>query len=130
MARKANKTANIENLEPQTAVAVAETTQQVEPTPEVAPEASAEETPQAAPKLIVAKRTVNNRWFVYFKGVKPEDNPSCSCKSASSAIRYMYLLKVRHGATISQESFEMLKAEQANERAQAETSAKAEPVGA
>lgn len=126
MARKANKTANVENLEPQTATAVEEQKQQVAAAPEAAESAA----PESTAHLIVCKRTTNGRWFVYFKGVKPENNPSCSCKSATSAIRYMYLLKARHGATISQESFEMLKAEQANEKVAAETTADAVPVEA
>lgn len=69
--------------------------------------------PQNAPatKLIVAKKTSNGRYYVYFKGIPPCDNVGCSCKTASSALRYMYLLKKRHGAVISQKIYEQLKAE-------------------
>lgn len=123
MARKATNIEKVENLEPQTTTAVAEATQQVASTPEAAQES----TPAAAPHLIVVKRTVNGRWFVYFKGVRPENNPSSSCKTATSAIRYMYKLKHLHGATISQESYDMLKAEQAKEKVAAEQTAQAEP---
>lgn len=66
------------------------------------------------PKLIVAQRKFD-RWYVYFKGVAPKDNVGCPCKTAKSAIRYMHLLKHRHGAVISQEIYELLKTEAASE---------------
>lgn len=52
-------------------------------------------------KLIMVQRKFD-RWFVYLKGVPPKQNPSCACKTAKSAIRYMYLLQSRYGAVISQ----------------------------
>jgi len=69
-----------------------------------------ETTPTVKPKLIVAQRKFN-RWYVYFKGVKPADNKPCSCKTAKSAIRYMFLLKSRYGAVISQNIYERLQFE-------------------
>lgn len=67
-------------------------------------------TPTVTPKLIVAQRKFN-RWYVYFKGVAPEDNVGCGCKTAKSAMRYMHLLKTRYGATISQNIYERLQFE-------------------
>lgn len=64
--------------------------------------------------LIVAIRKFN-RWYVYFQGVAPKDNVGCGCKTAKSAIRYMYLLKNRYGATISQNIFDRLQFEAAKE---------------
>lgn len=76
------------------------------------PTTTAPETTQTpANKLIVAKQTTNGRWYVYFQGIPPKDNVGCSCKTAQSAIRYMYLLKKRHGAVISQKCYERLQAE-------------------
>ena len=65
-------------------------------------------------KLIVAQRKFD-RWYVYFKGVKPAENVGCGCKTAKSAIRYMHLLKNRYGATISQNIYERLQFEAAKE---------------
>ena len=64
------------------------------------------------PKLIVAQRKFD-RWYVYFKGVAPKENVGCGCKTAKSAIRYMHLLKARHGATISQNIYDRLQFEAA-----------------
>lgn len=69
---------------------------------------------QTSKKYIVAQKKFN-RWYVYFKGVKPEENVGCGCKTAKSAIRYIYLLKHRHDAIISKKVFELLKAEAAKE---------------
>ncbi len=71
-------------------------------------------TPTVTPKLIVAARKFN-RWFVYFKGVPPKDNVGCGCKTAKSAIRYMYLLKARYGAVISTNVYDRLSFEAARE---------------
>ena len=62
------------------------------------------------PLLIVAQRKYD-RWYVYFQGVRPEDNVGCGCKTAQSAIRYMHLLKHRYGAVISQNIYDRIKAE-------------------
>lgn len=94
MAKKTKKSA--ENIAAQTAVPAVETT------------------PTVTPKLIVAQRKFN-RWYVYFKGVAPKDNVGCGCKTAKSAMRYMYLLKARYGATISQNIYERLQFEAARE---------------
>ena len=59
------------------------------------------------PHVIVAQRKFN-RWYVYFQGVRPEDNVGCGCKTAKSAIRYMHLLRHRHGAVISQNIYDRL----------------------
>jgi hypothetical protein len=73
-----------------------------------------ETSPASAPKLIVAQHKFN-RWYVYFKGVAPKDNVGCGCKTAKSAIRYMHLLKARHGAIISQNVYDRLQFEAAKE---------------
>lgn len=75
--------------------------------PAVEPETS---TPAEPKKLIVAQRKFD-RWFVYFRGVAPKDNVGCGCKTAKSALRYMYLLKARHGAVISTSDYNRLKEE-------------------
>lgn len=62
------------------------------------------------PLLIVAQRKYD-RWYVYFQGVRPENNVGCGCKIAQSAIRYMHLLKHRYGAVISQKIYDRIKAE-------------------
>ena len=95
MAKRTKKSA--ENKVAKTAAPVAETT----PAP-------------ITPKLIVAQRKFD-RWYVYFKGVAPKDNVGCGCKTAKSAIRYMHLLKARHGATISQNIYDRLQFEAARE---------------
>ncbi len=78
-------------------------------------DASAVDTrPTITPKLIVAQRKFN-RWYVYFQGVAPKDNVGCGCKTAKSALRYMYLLRSRYGATISQNIFDRLQFEAAKE---------------
>lgn len=61
-------------------------------------------------KLIMVQRKFD-RWFVYLKGVPPKQNPSCACKTAKSAIRYMYLLQLRYGAVISQNLYDRLQFE-------------------
>lgn len=61
-------------------------------------------------KLIMVQRKFD-RWFVYLKGVPPKQNPSCACKTAKSAIRYMYLLQSRYGAVISQNLYDRLQFE-------------------
>jgi hypothetical protein len=71
-------------------------------------------TPTVTSKLIVAQHKFD-RWYVYFKGVAPKDNVGCGCKTAKSAIRYMHLLKARHGAVISQNIYERLCFEAAKE---------------
>ena len=58
-------------------------------------------------KLIVAARKFD-RWYVYFKGVAPKDNVGCGCKTAKSALRYMFMLKAKHGAAISQNMLDRL----------------------
>ncbi len=89
------------------------------------PQASAEQVQTTAPtakqgeapvraKLIVAQRKYD-RWYVYFKGVAPKDNVGCPCKTAKSAMRYMQLLKHRHGAVISQNIYERLAFEASKE---------------
>lgn len=62
------------------------------------------------PLLIVAQRKYD-RWYVYFQGVRPENNVGCGCKTAQSAMRYMHLLKHRYGAVISQNIYDRIKAE-------------------
>lgn len=70
--------------------------------------------PSVQPKLIVAKRCLE-RWYVYFQGVRPEDNVGCGCKTAKSALRYMQLLKHRYGAVISTNIYERLSFEASKE---------------
>ena len=100
MATKKTKSQNAELPAAQTAAPVAEATQ--------------EKTQAVAPKLIVAQHKFG-RWYVYFKGVAPKDNVGCGCKTAKSAMRYMHLLKARHGAVISQNVYERLQFEAAKE---------------
>jgi len=71
-----------------------------------------EQTPARKPDLIVCKRSYD-RWYVYFKGISPKNggNVGCGCKTAKSAMRYMHLLKSRHGATISQNCYDRLQFE-------------------
>ncbi len=69
---------------------------------------------KSSQKVILAQRMFN-RWYVYFQGVNPKDNVGCACKSAKSALRYMYLLKARYGATFSQNIFDRLQFEAARE---------------
>ena len=90
MAKKTKKSA--EKIEAQTAAPAVETT------------------PATTPKLIVAQRKFN-RWYVYFQGVRPEENVGCGCKTAQSAMRYMHLLRSRYGAVISQNIYERLQFE-------------------
>ncbi len=104
MAKKTSKSA--ENKKAQTASTRAKK-QTAAPT-------AAEAAPAVTPKLIVAQRKFD-RWYVYFKGVAPKDNVGCGCKTAKSAMRYMYLLKARYGATISQNIYERLQFEAARE---------------
>ncbi len=70
--------------------------------------------PTVTPFIIVAQRRFD-RWYVYFQGVAPKDNVGCGCKTAKSAIRYMHLLRARHGAVISQNVYERLQFEAAKE---------------
>lgn len=70
--------------------------------------------PTITPKLIIAQRRFN-RWYVYFKGVRPEENVGCGCKTAKSALRYMQLLKHRYGAVISNNIYERLQYEASKE---------------
>lgn len=60
------------------------------------------------PHIIVAQQKFG-RWYVYFQGVRPEENVGCGCKTAKSAIRYMHLLKHRYGAIISQSIYDRIK---------------------
>lgn len=85
-----------------------------QPVATTAPAAVVASTPTKAQHLIVAKRSFG-RWYVYLQGVAPKDNPSCACKSAKSAIRYMYLLKNRTGAAISQNIYDRLAFEASRE---------------
>lgn len=65
-------------------------------------------------KLICVKPSYG-RWYVYFRGVKPEDNVGCGCKTAKSAIRYMMYLKKNYDAEIFNKDYQILKAEAAKE---------------
>ena len=60
------------------------------------------------PRIIVAQQRFG-RWYVYFQGVRPEENVGCGCKTAKSAMRYMHLLKHRYGAIISQTIYDRIK---------------------
>ncbi len=62
------------------------------------------------PHLIVAQQK-HGRWYVYFQGVLPKENVGCGCKTAKSAIKYMYLLKHRYGAVISRNVYDRIKAD-------------------
>ena len=66
--------------------------------------------PTVTPHVIVAQKKFG-RWYVYFQGVAPKDNVGCGCKTAKSALRYMYLLKKRYGAVFSQNVFDRLEME-------------------
>ena len=90
MAKKTKKSA--ENIAAQTAAPTVDTA------------------PTVTPKHIVAQRKFN-RWYVYFQGVRPEENVGCGCKTAQSAMRYMHLLRSRYGAIISQNIYERLQFE-------------------
>lgn len=65
--------------------------------------------------LIVTKHLKNGRWYVFFQGVKPENNVGCGCKTAKSALRYMLLLKNKYGAVISNNCYERLRIESLRE---------------
>lgn len=87
-------------------------------TKKAAPVAEAPATEPQAPaapaepqKLIVAKKISNGRWYVYFKGVRPEDNVGCGCKTAKSAIRYMLMIKRKFSAKIDEAIYASLNAE-------------------
>ncbi len=82
--------------------------EQAQPQMEEQAQVPAQEAAEQPAKLIVVKRTVNDRWYVYYKGVAPEENVGCGCKTAASAIRYMMLLKRRDNATISEEAMNTL----------------------
>ena len=69
-------------------------------------------------KLIVCKPK-GDRYYVYFRGVIPENNVCCGCKSPQKAINYMFLLKKRHNAVISKKDYEALKALVENENKEA-----------
>ena len=75
----------------------------------VAPEEKAEK------KLLIVMKPSFGRFYVYFKGVRPEANVGCGCKTAKSAMRYMLLLKKKHNAEIFNKDYEILKAEAAKE---------------
>ena len=66
-------------------------------------------------KPLIVMKPSYGRFYVYFKGVKPEDNVGCGCKTAKSAIRYMLMLKQKHNAVIFNKDYEILKAEAAKE---------------
>lgn len=77
---------------------------------EASAEAQSEATEQPQKKhLIVAKKTQYGRWYVYFKGVPPEQNVGTGCKTAKSAMRYMQLLRKRYDAIISKTCYDQLK---------------------
>ena len=76
-----------------------------------ATEPQAQAAPAEQQKLIVAKKISNGRWYVYFKGVRPEDNVGCGCKTAKSAIRYMLMIKRKFSAKIDEAIYAMLNAE-------------------
>lgn len=73
-------------------------------------EQTAEVQPTAqSSKLLVFKRSKNDRFYVYLLGVQPEDNIGCNCKSAKSAMRFMLWKKRELGAAISQKHFNELR---------------------
>lgn len=59
-------------------------------------------------KLIAVKFKFG-RWYVYFKGVRPEENVGKGCNTAKSALRYMFYLKSKFEARIQRESIDKLK---------------------
>lgn len=75
----------------------------------------AENKPAVPAKKLICVKQSYGRWYVYFRGIKPEDNVGCGCKTAKSAIRYMMFLKKNHGAEIFNKDYQMLKAEAAKE---------------
>lgn len=98
--RKANATKKVENpVEVQ-----AQIFEEV-----VAPEENTEK------KMLIVMKPSFGRFYVYFKGVRPELNVGCGCKTAKSAMRYMLLLKKKHNAEIFNKDYEILKAEAAKE---------------
>ena len=66
-------------------------------------------------KKLICVQPSFGRWYVYFRGVQPEDNVGCGCKTAKSAIRYMMYLKKNHDAEIYNKDYQILKAEAAKE---------------
>ena len=74
--------------------------------------ATTEATAQApATKLIVAIKRFDRYW-VYFKGIAPENNVGCACRTAQKAINYMKLLTARHqDARIDVETYARLQEE-------------------
>ena len=75
----------------------------------IAPEENTEK------KMLIVMKPSFGRFYVYFKGVRPEHNVGCGCKTAKSAMRYMLLLKKKHNAEIFNKDYEILKAEAAKE---------------
>jgi hypothetical protein len=76
-----------------------------------APKAEAPKAEAPKKKIITAKKNFG-RWYVYFQGIPPKQNVGCACKTAKSALRYMYLLKARHNdAIISKNIYETLKSD-------------------
>lgn len=111
MARKAKKSTEKETT-PKTQPVAVETVETTPTVTEAQDAPATTENKEASDKkylLVVFKRTAN-RYYVYFKGVPPKDNVGCGCKTPESALRYMQLLKRRHGAVISQKCYEELTA--------------------
>lgn len=111
MARKAKKSSEKEAT-PKTQPVAVETAETIPTVPE-APEAPETSENQEAPKkrvLLIVYKYTGSRYYVYFQGVPPEQNVGCGCKTPQSAIKYMYLLKKKHGAVISDKCYKELKA--------------------
>ena len=75
---------------------------------EIAEVKNVENSAAQSQKLIVVKFKFG-RWFVYFRGVKPEENVGKGCKTAKAAMRYMFYLKSKFSAVIHRQSLEKLK---------------------
>ena len=78
-----------------------------------------ETAPASEPSKLIVCKPKGDRYFVYFRGVLPENNVCCGCKSPQKAINYMFLLKKRHNAVISKEHYDALKALVENEKKEA-----------
>lgn len=70
---------------------------------------------RAERRKVIAVKESFGRYYVYFRGVAPEQNVGCGCKSKQSAMRYCHLLMARYNAFLPEAVISMLKSETAKE---------------
>jgi cell division septation protein DedD len=118
MAKKSAKVAaaaaeQIQVVNPELAAACAATPEQAEPIRQASASVTAQaaaDAPQSAKALVLTARYYANsqRWYVYLRGVAPMDNIGCGCKSATSALKFMYMKRRQLGASIDPEIYKVL----------------------